>query len=200
MRVLSAPYFQRWYTPAYTEEATEESRTLPPDVKRKPWVSDPFAGGAASGAPASAWPAGPIEDGRIDSLPPHLYPPLDAYPLDLPQDRLPVAVLAGTTGVFSAWPIVPLGQRGVVRKLAAVVTAGALADALFTTRINRAPCQPFPGVRGGIGTIEAPQETLIVLAPGDSFDVLVANTGLLAISVAIRTWGWFWAIDKGGRP
>lgn len=175
----------------------EAGTLLPPDVRRKRYQTTPEGGsaGLASRAGAGLAPIG----GRLAEYPPWYYPPIDAYILDLPLNRLPFSVPAAGSAALAVWPRVPMGLLGVVRKigvLASPVAPDTLANLLITTRKNLAPVQPFPGVTGAIGTLEAPQDTQIVLAAGDVFDVLVANSGVNPMPVSVRTYGWWWGNEK----
>jgi hypothetical protein len=146
----------------------------------------------------SGLPPGVVARRRLyGQYPPHIYPPPDAFVLDLPLVRTPATAIAGGgSAVMVTYPRIPQGQRGIVRKLAAVVTAGVLADLRWTTRINNAPMQPFPGVRGAIGTLEQPQDTQVLLNAGDVFTLLAENTGGAPVSVLSRAYGWLWTDEK----
>ncbi len=177
----------------------EPGTLLPPDVRRKRYQTTPEGGGASypSGVSGVGLRGRPPW-GRAE-YPPWYYPPIDAYILDLPLNRLPFAVPIGGSAALAIWPRVPMGLLGVVRKIGVIaspVAPDTLANLLITTRKNLAPVQPFPGVTGAIGTIEAPQDTQIVLAAGDVFDVFVQNSGANAMPVSVRTYGWWWGNEK----
>jgi hypothetical protein len=164
---------------------------VPRDVLRKPYHT---AGEARIVQPARA--VASAAAGTVSNFPAHLYPPRNAFMLDLPLNRIPFILGAGVSLAFSVWPRVPQGQVGVVRKLAVVLTAGLLGNLRVTTRVNGAPVQPFPGVVGAVGTLEAPQEILVALAAGDVFDVLCTETGGVGVTVAVRSVGWFYSEER----
>lgn len=157
-----------------------EDRKLPPDVRRKPWQRTPL--------PGSAGPAGGGAQ-QYPEYPPWLYPPATAYHIDLPLNRIPVAIAAGGSVVVE-WPALPQGTFGVVRNIG--VSSSSAADTRITTRQNTAPVQPYPGIVGAIGELEEPKEIVLLLKAGDLFSLLVENIGLVGITVAVRTIGWWW--------
>lgn len=157
-----------------------EDRRLPPDVRRKPWQRVPVL------PPGVTMPGTPA----LPGLPPHVYPPINAYHIDLPLNRVPVAIPAGGAAVTD-WPAIPLGAYGVVRQIG--LSSSDFANTRTTTFINDAPVQPYPGVTGAIGEIEEPQQTVVILKPGDLFRLQVENlSGVGPITVATRTVGWWW--------
>jgi hypothetical protein len=151
--------------------AVIEDGLLPSDIRRLPLVSLGVPGAA------SVFPFAQI-------------PPPGAYLQDLPLDTTGVVILGGAQAVMVAWPIVPLGMLGVVRKIGWTTTN--FLTTRFTTLVNGAPVQPYPGRIGPVGTLEAPQDTQIILQAGDVFSVVALNTGVPAVTVQVRTWGWFW--------
>ncbi len=157
-----------------------EDRKLPPDVRRKPWQEFPLPG---AGGPAAGGA------GQYPEYPPWLYPPATAYHIDLPLNRIPTAIAAGGSLVV-AWPALPQGTFGVVRNIG--LSSSDFSITRTTTRQNTAPVQPYPGVVGAIGEIEEPKEIVLLLKSGDLFSLLVENTGLVGITVAVRTIGWWW--------
>lgn len=171
-----------------------EDLDTPPDAARKPYVFGRGAGGyggAYGGGYGAGGPADPF--GRAvqeAAYPPHLYPPPRAYILDLPASRIPQSIAPGASLVLVTWPAIPSGATGVVRKIG--LTTSAVADTQITTRINGVPVPPFIQVVGAIGDLVAPQDTQIILRPGDVFDVVAQNTGAGALTAAVRTYGWHW--------
>ncbi len=149
----------------------QEDALLPPDIRRKGLLS--------LGAPEAAAIAAGLKD-----------PPPGAFLRDLPLDTTGVVILAGSTTTMVTWPIVPLGMLGVVRKIGWTTTN--FATTRFTTLVNGAPVQPYPGRIGPVGSLEIPQDTQIILQPGDVFSVVALNTGGVGVTVQVRTWGWFW--------
>lgn len=169
---------QVYVNPGQVREILEDRR-LPPDVRRKTWQEPPLPGG------------GPIQPGvPVAHEKPHLDAPANAYHIHLPLNTTPVAIAAGGSAVLALWPQVPLGAWGVVRELG--MSSSAFADTRLTTRVNLAPVQPYPGVIGVVGELEEPHQIVILLKPGDEFSVLVENLGLAAITVGLRTYGWWW--------
>jgi len=151
--------------------AVLEDGLLPSDIRRLPLVSLGLPGAASSFLFSQV-------------------PPPGAYLQDLPLDTTGVAILGGAQAVMALWPIVPLGMLGVVRKIG--WTTSNFLTKRFTTLVNGAPVQPYPGRIGPVGTLEAPQDTQIILQPADVFSVVALNTGVPAVTVQVRTWGWFW--------
>jgi len=185
----AVPYIQD--TVGEAQDVENASPGVPRDVRRKPFHTAGERRLLQNGVPVSLADAGQVRD-----LPAHLYPPRAAFMLDLPLNRIPFILGAGLSLPFSIWPRVPQGQVGVVRKLAVVLTAGLLTNLLVSTRVNGAPVQPFPGVVGAVGTLENPQETLIALAAGDVFDMLLTETGGVGVTVAVRSQGWFYSEER----
>jgi hypothetical protein len=151
--------------------AVPEDALLPSDIRRLPLLS--------LGA-----------QGPSSPFPPYQIPPQGAYLQDLPLDTTGVVVLGGAQATIAVWPVVPLGMLGVVRKIGWTTTN--FLTTRFTTLVNGAPVQPYPGRIGPVGTLEVPQDTQIILQPWDIFSVVALNTGAPAVTVQVRTWGWFW--------
>jgi len=151
--------------------AVLEDGLLPSDIRRLPIVS-----------------LGEL--GLESPFPPAQVPPPGAYLLDLPLNMTGVVILGGAEATIALWPGVPLGMLAVVRKIG--WTTSNFLTTRFTTLVNGAPVQPYPGRIGPVGTLEAPQDTQIILQPGDVFSVVALNTGVPAVTVQVRTWGWSW--------
>jgi hypothetical protein len=187
---------QPWYAPEGLYLETAEDPELPSDVKRKPYVTASETGTLSGSGATSTMEAGPGARASLYArYPPHQFPPFDATLYDLPNFRIPFALGAGATAALVTWPRVPLGQRGVIRKIGGLVIAGLLADVTWSTRINGSPVLPFLAVVGAFGTLEAPQDTQIILNAGDIFSLFVVNTGA-AVTVNCRTWGWIWTDER----
>lgn len=188
---------QPWYGPEGLFLETTEDPELPSDVRRKPYVTASETGTLSGSGAVSTMEAGPGARASLYSrYPPHQFPPFDATLYDLPNFRIPFVLIAGAAVALVTWARVPLGQRGVIRKVGGVVTAGNLADVTWSTRVNGSPVLPFLAVVGAFGTLEAPQDIQVLLAAGDVFTLFVQNTGALPCSVACRTMGWVWTDER----
>lgn len=189
--LLTFPYGRRTLPGDATDDAQQdEDRLLPPDVRRKRLVAGAGGLDLVAQLPAGVSRA-PSTFGVQDWSRAHLDEPPGAYLFNLPQVIAPVIIAAGVSAVVVAWPMVPQGQRGVVRRIGFVTNFPD--QTRITTRVNQSPVPPFPGTIGAIGTLEDPFTTVVLLAPGDSFDMWVTNLGPGNITVRVRTYGWLWA-------
>jgi len=151
--------------------AVQEDALLPSDIRRLPLVS------LGAQVPTTLFPYQSV-------------PPPAAYLQDLPLDTTGVVILGGAQAVMVTWPTVPMGMLAVVRKIG--WTSTNFLTTRFTTLVNGAPVLPYPGRIGPVGTLEAPQDTQIILQPSDIFSLVALNLGVPAVTVQVRTWGWFW--------
>lgn len=154
----------------------------PADVIGRRRLSQPVPMTAAEGQRGDAPPV---------TQPPWIYPPAIHFAVDLPQNRIPVAVAAGGSLVI-AWPQIPQGATGVCRRVG--ISTSVAADTRVTTLINRNPVPPLGGVIGAIGTLENPTELAgpVMIRAGEEFALLLENIGVAAITMAGRTMGWWW--------
>lgn len=148
-----------------------EDALLPSDVRRLPILS------LGIDVPRPIFPNNQI-------------PPPGAFLLDLPLNMTAVAVGVGATVAIVTWPVVPMGMLGVIRKIA--WASSQPATTRWTTLVNGAPVQPYPGRIGPVGALELPQDTQILLQPGDVFSVVALNNAGVIANVQVRTYGWFW--------
>jgi len=141
--------------------------------------------------PADSRYTGDSQRSPQTDLPPWLFPPFGATPLDEPQDRRPVNVAAAGTLIITI-PSTPAGRIGIIRKLG--LSSSDMTNTRVTTRSDNDPVYPYPGTRGVIGTLETPFDLAapIIILPGHAFSVTVDNVGAVAITVAMRLVGWFY--------
>lgn len=154
----------------------------PPDVIGRRRISPPVPVSSDEGRQGQAPPV---------IQPPWIYPPFLHFPVDLPQNRIPTAVAAGSS-IIVAWPQIPQGATGVCRRVG--ISTSAAADTRVTTLINRSPVPPLGGVIGAIGTLENPTELAgpVIIRAGEEFALLIENVGAVAVNLAGRTLGWWW--------
>ena len=149
----------------------QEDALLPSDIRRLPLIS------LGAQLPSPVFPFQNV-------------PPPGAFLLDLPLDMTAVAVGIGATSTIVTWPQVAFGMLGVVRKIG--WASSQPATTRWTTLVNGAPVQPYPGRIGPVGALEDPQDTQILLQPGDVFSVVALNNAGVIANVQVRTYGWFW--------
>jgi len=147
-------------------------------------ITTPQPGGQPAGAGAIGGPVPII-------LPVHLYPPVGAFAVDLPINRVPAVLAPGAT-ITLEWPQIPAQRIGVVRRAGLSSTDFANTQTVFL--VNRAPVPPGPFI-GAIGPLDsAPELSAPIIVPGGQvFGVQITNLSGVAISVVARTMGWLYA-------
>lgn len=127
---------------------------------------------------------------------PRMFMPRNAIRVDLPQDHRSNVAVVGF-GTFSVtWDRVPQAARGVVAKIWTNTTD--FDNTTWTARINGVPLNTFNGMMGAFGALGVPEEILpLDLNPGDVFSLVATNLGAAAITVGVRTIGWFWFPEEG---
>jgi hypothetical protein len=148
-------------------------------------ITTPQPGGTPAGAAGGL--SGPVPI----ILPVHLYPPVGAFAVDLPINRVPAVLAAGAT-ITLEWPQVPVTRIGIVRRAGLSTTDAANTQVIFL--INRAPVPPGPFI-GAIGDLVNPPELAapIIVPGGQVFGVQITNLSAVAITVVSRTMGWLYA-------
>ncbi len=158
----------------------------PADVIGRRRISTPVPPTAAEGRQGTGPPV---------IQPPWIYPPAIHFSVDLPQNRIPVAVAAGGS-IIVAWPLIPQGATGVCRRVG--ISTSDAANTRVTTLINRNPVPPLGGVVGAIGPLDNPPELAgpVIIRAGEEFALLLENiSGAVAVTLAGRTMGWWWGSE-----
>jgi hypothetical protein len=158
---------------------------LPAVVDRRRFLSPPVSVAPVEGQRTGTGP--PV------FFPPWLYPPFGVRPIDEPQN-LSGSVIAPAASAVFAWPTVAAGHVGVVARIG-VTSSDFSTTTVFQTRANANPIPPWSARTGNVGPIFEPPPLAapILLAPGQTFDVFVTNNGAVAITVAVRILGWWYA-------
>ncbi len=157
----------------------------PPDVRTRPRLSKLALLESSQGLSAG-------ERHNVQELPPWLFPPFGAFPLDQPQNVLATNIAVGGTLVV-ALPTIPNGMVGIVDRLG--FTTSDTANTSVTTRINQNPVPPYGSRIGGLETLLNPAKlpAPIEIPVNSIFDVLVTNLGAAIIQVTVRIMGWWYA-------